>query len=273
MLAWLLVFAGCAAQTRQPTGPCTGKKTADEAITELNQRKKLAKPIRATGQCLLQYRFGGKGHKENFPVKLWINPPNEVYLQGDIAFDAAGLVLGSNADEFWFWLKPKEISSFWSGTWAQAGARNGLALSPSAVLEAFGDVDLSGGDWSLTHGRFDILWLHNEEGELLERVYIEPCDYVVAKIERLNAAGDVFSRAEFADYEKVADGFFVPKMIKIAAIADDGSEGSAQISLGSVQMTQFSAEQEKRLFVRPEPLGFEHVYTVIDGSAVEQMPQ
>ena len=131
----VLFFAGCAAQ---PMRHCPGKTTADEAIAVLKSHREKAVPIRATGQCLLQYHAEGKVRKENFPVKLWVNPPDEIYLQGDVAFDATGLVFGSNADEFWFWLKPKEVSSYWSGTWSQAGIWNGLAVSPMIALEAFG---------------------------------------------------------------------------------------------------------------------------------------
>jgi hypothetical protein len=32
-------------------------------------------------------------------------------------------------------------------------------------------------------------------------------------------------------------------------------------------------EQRQRLFVRPKPHGFEHIYKTIDGTAVEQMSE
>jgi len=179
---WILIFAGCATQTQRPIGPCVGKKTTAEAIETLNSRRQQTEPIRAAGQCLLQYRLEGKQHKENFPVKLWVNPPNDIFLQGDVAFDAAGLVLGSNADEFWFWLKPKEISAYWWGKWSQAGQWQSFAINPAVLLEALGSVGVPGDDWSLTHGRLDVLWLHSEQGTLLKRIFIEPCDYVVTKI-------------------------------------------------------------------------------------------
>ena len=265
-----ILLAGCAAQTPQPMRHCEGKKTAAEAIETLNSRRDKALPIRATGQCLLRYNLEGKQHKENFPVKLWINPPDEIYLQGDVAFDAAGLVLGSNADEFWFWLKPKEISTYWWGSWSQVNAPGRLALNPNALLEAFGTVDFHNGDWSLARiGNLDVLVLNSEQGTVLKRVYIEPCDYVVSKIEYLDSAGR-FGQAEFADYELIDEGFLVPTSIKITAVTNDTGENSALISLSSVKPIQFSEQQQQRLFVRPQPRGFEHVYQIIDGSAVEQ---
>jgi hypothetical protein len=222
----------------------------------------------------LRYRAEGKQHKENFPVKLWVSPPNEIYLQGDVAFDAAGLVLGSNADEFWFWLKPKEVSTYWWGEWSRAGILNRLVLSPAMVLEAFGGVNVLDGDWSLTRsGDFDVLVLRNGQNAVLKRVYIEQCNYVAAKIEQFDSAGRVAIRAEFADYKQIAEGFFAPASIRIVAVAGDGGEDSVEISLASIQSTKLSEEQRQRLFVRPQPRGFDHVYKIIDGTAVEQIRQ
>ena len=250
---------------------CPGKKTADEAIAVLKLRREKVTPIRATGQCLLRYHVEGKVRKENFPVKLWVNPPYEIYLQGDVAFDATGLVFGSNADEFWFWLKPKEVSSYWSGKWSQAGIWNGLAVSPMIVLEAFGSVDIRQGDWTLSRDdNLDLLVLRNDRSIIIQKIYIEPCDYVVRKIERFDDSGDIYLKAEFAGYEKTAEGFLTPSRIKIVAVSEEGGEDYADISLSSVKPTELSGQQRQRLFVRPLPHGFDHIYRVIDGKALEQ---
>ena len=250
---------------------CPGKKTADEAIAVLKLRREKVTPIRATGQCLLRYHVEGKVRKENFPVKLWVNPPYEIYLQGDVAFDATGLVFGSNADEFWFWLKPKEVSSYWSGKWSQAGIWNGLAVSPMIVLEAFGSVDIRQGDWTLSRDdNLDLLVLRNDRSIIIQKIYIEPCDYVVRKIERFDDSGDIYLKAEFAGYEKTAEGFLTPSRIKIAAVSEKGGEDSVEITLSSVKTTELSSQQRQRLFVRPLPRGFDHIYQVINGQALEQ---
>jgi hypothetical protein len=209
--------------------------------------------------------------KENFPVKLWVNPPNEIYLQGDVAFDATGLVLGANADEFWLWLKPKEISSYWWGAWTQTGMSRRIPINPMILLEAFGAVGASQGDWSLTHANFDILWLHDEQGVLVKRIFIEPCDYVVTKIEYFDSSGAIAATAEFSGYKQIAEGHLVPESIKIVVLSADGVEDSARISLTSVRPAQFNTDQRRRLFVRPPPRGFEHVYKIIDGDSVEQI--
>ena len=267
----VLFFAGCAAQ---PMRHCPGKTTADEAIAVLKSRREKAVPIRATGQCLLRYHVECKVREENFPVKLWVNPPDEIYLQGDVAFDATGLVFGSNADEFWFWLKPKEVSSYWSGAWSQAGIWNGLVASPMIALEAFGAVDIRNGDWTLSRdGNLDLLILRNDRGVIIQKIYIEPCDYVITKIERSDESGDIYLKAEFAGYEKTTEGFLIPSRMKIVAVSEEGGEDSAAILLSSVKPTELSSQQRRRLFVRPLPRGFDHIYHVVDGKTVEQKQQ
>jgi len=270
LLILFVFFAGCAVRPPKTVSPCPGKKTVDESLAVLNSRLSKIAPIRASGQCLLRYHIEDKSHKENFPVKLWVNPPREIYLQGDVAFDATGLVLGANADEFWFWLKPKEISSYWWGAWSQAGDWQDLVLNPSVVLDAFGSVDFRLGDWSLTHGHYDILWLHNDKAVLLKRVYIETCDYRVVKIEYFDPSGAIAATAEFSDYKEVTEGYFVPESIKITVLVADGIEDSAQITLSSIKPARFNADQRQRLFVRPPPRGFEHIYEIINGNASEQ---
>jgi hypothetical protein len=271
LLSLVLFVAGCAVQ---PTRHCPGKTTADEAITILKSRREKVIPVRATGQCLLQYHAEGKARKENFPVKLWVNPPCEIYLQGDVAFDATGLVFGSNTDEFWFWLKPKEISSYWSGKWSQAGIWNGLAASPMIVLEAFGAADMPPGDWALSREKdLDLLILRNTSGIIIRKIYIEPCDYVVKSIERFNTSGDIYLKAEFGDYKNMTEGFLVPSRLKITTVSEDGSEDSADITLVSVKQTELTGQQRQRMFVRPLPRGFNHIYQITDGKAVEQEQQ
>lgn len=266
----VLVIAGCAGPPQQPAKICPGKKTVDEAIATLNSQSRKQTPLKAAGHCLLKYQYQGKQHQENFPVKLWLNPPDEIYLQGDVAFDATGLVLGANSKEFWLWLKPKEISAYWWGGWSQAKNRDGLVLSPDALREAFGLIDTSQGDWSLTHGRYDILWLHNEDGILSKRVYIEKCDYVPAKIEYFDGSGKLVGGAEFTKYRKLAEEDYMPMQIRFFAAAGRGKEDSALITLVSAGPTRLNEQQKKRLFHRPQPLGFTHIYQIIDGNAIEQ---
>jgi hypothetical protein len=270
LLMLVLVIVGCASPPQQPAKICPGKKNVDEAITAFNAQRQKLSSIKAAGQCLLKYQYEGKQHKENFPVKLWLNPPDEIYLQGDVAFDATGLVLGANSKEFWLWLKPKEISSYWWGRRSKADNWEGFALTPEALMEAFAFINTSRGDWSLTHGKYDILWLHNEKGILSKRVYIETCDYVPAKIEYFDDGGKLVGGAEFTKYRKLAEEDYIPVQIRFFTAAADGKEDSALITLVSAGPIRLNEQQKQRLFNRPQPLGFNHIYQIIDGNAVEQ---
>ena len=96
---------------------------------------------------------------------------------------------------------------------------------------------------------------------------------MVTKIERFDDSGDIYLKAEFAGYEKTTEGFFTPSRIKIVAVSEEGSEDSVEITLSSVKTTELSSQQLQRLFVRPLSRGFNHIYRVIDGKAVEQEQQ
>ena len=268
--ATVIALAGCTPQQRLPARICPGKSSVQESLAALKARREIAPPFRATGQCVLQYSLEGKEHKENFPVKLWVNPPLELYLQGDVAFDAAGLVLGSNENEFWLRLKPKEISACWQGRWSDAADAKKIAANPRVALEAFGLVDVNDGDWSLAcDDSFDILTRRNEQAVVLKRIYISKCEYLVSKIEYLNADGEIAASALFDDYKPVADGFLVPGLIEVIVREKDGSRSSANLKFDSVKAAKFTEQQRRRLFVKPGTRGLTHVYQVIGDDIVE----
>ena len=65
-------------------------------------------------------------------------PPVEIYMQGDVAFDPKGIVLGSNEEEFWLAVRLKEVSGYWWGRWSEESRPEKLMISPRLVLEALG---------------------------------------------------------------------------------------------------------------------------------------
>ena len=135
----MFILAGCGPARRKPLQVCPGKDSAAEALSALRLHSQNVTPLRATGRCRLEYytEERRKPHKEAFPVRLWVNPPAEICLHGDVAFDPRGLVLGSNNDEFWLSIRPK-ISSYWWGRWSRNNNVQQLILSPRVVLEAIG---------------------------------------------------------------------------------------------------------------------------------------
>jgi hypothetical protein len=271
-----VILGGCRGALRKPLPICAGKTSAGEAIAALGSQAEKAAPMKATGTCRLEYYIEDKRkpEKEAFPVRLWMNPPSEISLHGDVAFDPRGVILGANRDEFWLAIRPK-ISSYWRGRWSDGDKVQTLILNPRIVLEAVGIVALGGdeperGDWSLTNkGPYDILTRRDEEGLISKRIYVCSCDYLVRKIEYYDEFGRVAVAAELDDYEEAAEGFKVPKYIKVVKRGMGGRDDSVRINLKSVKPMSFNEKQLEALF-QPQPGRFEHVYEIVNGEWVEQ---
>lgn len=271
---WLNVFilVGCAPQIKKPMQVCPGKDSATDVLSFLELNLQNAVSFRANGRCRLRYYAEDKEHNEDFAVKLWVNPPTGIYLQGDVAFNPKGIVLGSNEHEFWLSIKPKEVSSYWWGWWSEQSHLQNLMVSPKLVLEALGIAKLGGDeDWSLSNeDGFDILTKRDEQGVIIKKVHIYNCDYTVRKIEYFDVNGEAGVVTELDNYKEVLKGFFVPAVIKVSNVAQDSEGDYVIITLGSIKSTSFNQKQRDFLFNRPEPRGFKHIYRIVDGETIEQ---
>ena len=271
--AAILILTGCAPQIQKPVQVCPGKNSAAESLSLLRLRLENTAPLKANGQCLLRYYTeDNKPKKENFPVKLWVNPPVEIYLQGDVAFDPRGIVLGSNEDEFWLSIRLKEISSYWWGRWGEGNCFEELMISPKLLLEALGLAVVGGdGNWSLLNeDGFDVLTKRNDQGVIIKKMYIGACNYLIRRIEYFDDNGQATIVMELDKYKKALNDFFVPAFIKIINCTGGNEEDSAQITLGSIKSTNFTDKQRRRLFTRPQPRRFKHIYKIVDSNIIEQ---
>ena len=266
-----LVVSGCAGGVKKTMRICPGKEFASEAITAVSSRSEYIMPLKASGQCRLEYYVEGKKQKENFPIKLWLNPPSEIYLQGDVAFDAKGIVLGSNKKEFWLSMKPKEISGYWWGQWQDTTGLEKLIISPKTITEAFGIVEIGEQEnWILDNEKgFDVFTKRNRQNIIEKKMYVNCCDYLIRKIDYFNSAGRITISTEIGKYKEIAKNSFVPTAIKIRHLEAD-SKNNITITLKSVKPAKFTEKMQKRLFVRPHPKGFEHIYKIINGEIIEE---
>ena len=279
VIALLLIFSGCAPQTEKLTQLCPGKGSAAEALFVLRSRSQSAVPLKATGTCLLEYHVEGERQprRENFPVRVWLNPPIEISLQGNVAFDPRGIVAGSNRDEFWLAIRLKEISSHWSGRWTEASQLDELVISPRVVLETLGATPVErtpdgSENWSLSNeGVFDVLTQRSDQGRIKKKMYVYCCDYSIRRIEYFGVDGEVVVAAELDKYRQIAGNFAVPTLIK-AVRQDGGAEDSVSITvtLRSVRSTSFTERMREQLFTPPAARGFEHVMINVGGAWVEQ---
>jgi len=275
--AAMFVVGGCAAPRRAPVRVCTGAESVKDAISGLRSWSSGATSFRGNGRCVFQYRERAGIRRESFPVKLWVNPPTEVRLQGDVAFDPKAVVLGANKDEFWISIKPEQIgNAYYWGLWSQAGEFEDL-LSPEFILEGFGVTIFAGQraqpeNWSLLkEGIYDVL-VSRDVAQRKRRVYIDSCNQRVGKIEYIGSDGRPEVITELGGYKKISEGFYVPSAVKIVNCSAQKQQDwvGVTVSLDSVKAVTFGQQLHDALFTRPQPRGFKHKYEIIDGRIVEQ---
>lgn len=273
--AAIAVLAGCTPQIRQPSEICPGKATVAEALAALQSHSQNIVPMRANGQCRLEYYLEEKKEpqRENFDVRLWVNPPLEIYLQGNKALVPKAIVLGSNEREFWLSIKPKEISTHWWGNWAEQDLSKGLLINPRTLLESLGIEEVkTQRNWSLSNeGPYDII-AKKEDGVIIKKIYIYCCDYRVRKIEFFDRDGQAVADAELGNYKEVSDGFSIPSLIIIKTYTRETREAPLSITLflKSIKPATITELRRKVLFGLPTPRGFKHIYRVVNGKWFEE---
>jgi len=269
----ILILGGCGPERREPKSVLSIQASAAEALSVLRSRSQNIGPLKANGQCLWRYYSKGKLRRENFAVKLWVNPPAEVYLQGDVGFNPKGIVLGSNASEFWLLIKP-ELSRYSWGKWSEQDTSSGLMVVPKTLNEALGIVEIvDEKSWSLSkEGGFDVLVRRNDKGGIAKKMYINRRDYLVRKIGYFDVDGKVLAVAELDKYKDVTEYFFVPTVIRIMMYERDGTEDSSSIvlNLKSVKPESFTEKRRNIFFTLPKTRGYKHFYRIIDGRMIEE---
>lgn len=271
----MMLVAGCTPGRRQLV-ICPGKANVAEALAALGARAEQAVAVRSRGaQCRLYYYDPDKEKQTRHKVALllWFAPPSYLYIQGSVGVDQKAVIVGSNAEEFWLALRPKEIDAYYWGRWDEAGDVEGLIINPRFVLEGFGVIvwpdAADSGRWSLENeGPYDILTLRDEKGSVREKVYVYACEYLVHKIEYFNPDGSITAVTELEDYTPLRDsGFEMPKRIRVTTKSDDGHEDLINVRFSSWEEKEMSDAVVGRYLIRnPSDMDrFEHVYRYEDG--------
>jgi len=270
VVSGVIIFSGCVPNINEPKKICAGKQDLFESLSALRGDSHKAVSFRAHGQCFLRYYSGDKKHKDNFSIKLFLHPPFDIYLQGDVAFNPKGIILGSNEEQFWLAIKPKDVSSYWWGKWSHQKGLSELPMSPRILLEALGMAEIEMTDnWALSNeGPYDILTEKTEAGTVKKKVYIYACEYLIRKIKYFDSSGELKIVTEMGNYTEVDDDFFVPEIIKITGKSDKGRDETVKITLGHLRKVQFEQRQLDFIFERPEPRGYKHVFVIINGESV-----
>jgi hypothetical protein len=271
----IFILAGCESRIHHPTKICPGKDSVGDALAALKSQAQNVAPLRATGQCRLEYYEEGKKKKkrENFAVKLWVNPPMEIYMQGDKALVPKAIVLGSNEREFWLSIRPKEISTHWWGYWSDQDLSEGLVINPRTLLESLGIGGIeTRQNWSLSNeGPYDIIEKRQQD-VVIKKIYVYSCDYRVRRIEFFNRDGQIVAETELDEYEEASDGFFIPSLMKVTTYDRETGESlfSTTLDLKSIKPATITEPRRNLLFKLPEPRGFTNVYRIVNGKWFEQ---
>ncbi len=269
----LIFLAGCVGPKIEKLAVCSGKASLEDSLAALNNQAGQIKPFRASGQCFATGNEKGKKHKEEFSFKLWFNPPNELRLFGDVAFNARGLDIGCNETEFWFAARPKELgNSFSWGKWSEQRQTPLGRIILTPLLDAFGKITIGNPqDWSLSNqGPFDVL-TEQSQGKIVKKIYIYCCDYRIRKIEYFDDEGNVSVVLEMKNYREIFDGSLFPSELMLRDFYYEGKEDLIRVVLGTVKKYDYTTQKRAAFFERPTDLnGFEHVYRAVDGGLNEQ---
>ena len=264
---FLLSLVGCELQKRELAKICPSPADINQVIEKIENSSPV--PFRSNGTSHLIYTDDkGKERKERMDVKIWVNPPFDIYMQGDVAFDPKGVILGANKEEFWLALRPKEIDSFYSGQWDDV--EDGVvSVSAGILLESLGVINFENhGDWRMASGeKFTLLAKCDKAGTIIKSIVIHNCDQTIRRINYFDNKGMVAASAEIGDYQQVGDDSAVPHSIKI--INTVGSKFELTTKLGSVKKMQFSERQNEIMFNPPDISDYKNIYRVIGDKLVE----
>ena len=268
--AAIFLLAGCPPRITEVTKICPGKQSVTEAVGALQLNAQNMVPFRANGDCFLEYYAEGKEKpsKESLIIEqLWVEPPSNIYFQGDKHLIPRAMILGSNEREFWLAIRP-EISLYCWGRWSEQEASEGPMINPKTLLEALGIGDIDPDqDWSLSNkGPYDIL-TKRERGVITKKIHIFSCTYQVRKIEFFNSDGQVAGIAELDRYEEVSEGFLVPALIKVTTYSQNEGEKPFTFiaKLKRIRPTEINKPQRKFLF-EPRPMkGYKNRFRIVNG--------
>jgi len=273
LLTAAVIFTGCRALEPRKVEICPGAQSKQQLLSRLSARSKTVQGFRAHGECFLDYSQKGKRHKEHFPLKLWVNPPFEFYMQGDVAFDPDAIVIGANKEQFWFIIKPDPDSYCW-GRWEDQNDFGDVKFNPRVLLEAVTGVTFENrADWQLANeGPYDILTKTNKAGKVTKRIYVYCCRGSVDRIEYYSANQGRLITTKLSRYTEVSGRFQIPSLIRISySPAEDASEQiELKIKLNSAKSMQYTEQQREVIFNRPSAEKFENVYRIIEGCQIQR---
>lgn len=285
-----LNFIGCepAQKIPPPEQLCRPAQNPQQLISLIRHDQQTLQPFRMNGNCVWRYvTANGSQKQESFPVKIWADPLDNIYLQGNPIIMSKAIIAGCNEDEFWFWDRLKEHRVYYHGQWLDTGTDrvDNLKISPGKILDALGfwkfdQANLS--QWSLNtnNNLSDILINKNKQGIISKKIYVDRCTDRVSQIDYFDTHGNKYLTTSLAEYAPVgenetAETFQVPTEIKMTLVSTDAQKGENSLQLditpNSLRFFELTEKRQKIMFQRPEPKNARRIYKLNEyGRFIEQ---
>jgi len=231
MLLSVAVISGCQSPSGRVTKLAQGKDTLEEAVSDLLEQAKALTPTQIKGTCRLDYLDEDGTWRESsaFRMKLWLDPPYNLYVQIAVTMGPNGKIfLGTNQEAFWLSIKP-EINTYWHGRWNDMPAVTDMKLNPGIVLESLGVIQFAQDEtWTLAnHEGMDVLTCTESSSEqVTKRIVVNTKKYQPSKILYYDDLGNVAVSADMGRY-KVVGGQILPTLIYITQYSVDQEIGRA----------------------------------------------
>ncbi|MGA2916483.1 MAG: hypothetical protein ABSE89_10700 [Sedimentisphaerales bacterium] len=242
-----IFLAGCAAQKRS----CPPLATTDEAIAVLKEYSANIRPLKATGNCTLNYtNENGEKFAQSFPVRIWYQSSGKFCLYGDVMFDPKGICFAVSNYQYWSYAKP--LKMYIKGNIGEK--TDDYFANPLILIDFLNPIssDCNSLYMAQSEKNCNIL-VCPDSGCKAKKIFIDRCEHFVKKIEYLSCSGNTELIIESDKYKKVAGGnFSFPHKLVYRHFDNPGSSNLMQIKLDSVKLWQTNPKQLKALFAEPD---------------------
>jgi hypothetical protein len=210
--------------------------------------------------------------KETYNLKFYYEPMSNVYMQADHVLLGKAVIAGGNDDQYWLWIRHKEVDSYWFGSW-QSGcidSSTSLPINPSVILEAMGLLYCPQGykkvECSCSAHVFSVALADGGE----KKLWFDCCDDKLAKIEIFGAKGNPVVLCTIKNYFSTSDGAKLPAKLEMTVYSDSREIAKATIKFKpeSFKLREYSDVFRKSFFAQPKPDGVKNVYQILDDGKV-----
>jgi len=239
-------MAGCEVQKRS----CPPLAGADEAKVILNEYYANLKPLKATGNCTLNYT-NEKGEKfaQSFPVRIWYQSNSKFCFYGDVMFDPKGVCFTVSGDKYWSYAKP--LKMFTKGDINEE--TDDYFANPLIIIDFLNPAGAGCENLTLAKSEKDFNILVCKDGCRRKKIFIDRCGYFVKKIEYSDCLPNTGLVIETDEYKKVTGAnFLFPRKLIYKDIEKRNGRNIMRIKLDSVKLWQPNPEQLNALFTEPD---------------------